>query len=786
MSLDDTKLLLLLMLGLPWLALAVLQLPGPWARGAAPGRWLWLVPAAITGGVLALAASGAGTAQIDLTLLAWLPELGIRVGLLVDGLSLFFGLVVAGMGALIFVYTAAYFSDKPQELRRFYSYLLLFLAAMLGTVFSANLLMLYVWWELTGIASFFLIGYLHEDDDARRGARMALLTTVSAGMCLLAGILLVGGSAGTFDILELVARAPDHVSSPAWTVGFLLMLVGAFGKSAQIPFHYWLPNAMAAPTPVSAYLHSATMVKLGVFLIARIFPIFRELDAWVPVLVLVGFTTFLLGATFALLSHKLKAILAFSTVSQLGFLVGFYGISPPEGSHWDLLHIANHVLYKGALFMAVGVIDHATGIKDLRQLGGLRKRLPLTFWITLLSAASMAGVIFTSGFLSKEYMLKEKLDYLNDGLFLNYFPIALVVLGSVFKVAFSLRLVWHVFLGAEPAGLERRFHAPSLLLQLPPLLLTALTMAFGLLPALLDRALRAFAVPGLHAPDPPPLKLWHGLDSPAFHISLAILLLGYLLYRVAVRRGWDQAEIPRWLRLDLAFDLAIERLPALGARVTRWLGVERPGVHVLVVLAVALLWVGRALLAEPASGWLPPAPEGDLLLTSLAALLLLSAGVALLLVRAWKTQVVLVGAIGFLVTFYFVLYRAPDLALTQILVEAASLLLMLILVLRFPQLRCRPPRLPRLRRGLSALIAIGVGLLMGGLTLLFATGGPTQRLGQAYLEASLPRAKGTNAVNTILVDFRGFDTMLEIGVLVIALLGVAGLLARRARGGERA
>lgn len=767
-----------LALALPWLAIALLAMGGSWSRGEAPARWVWFIPLTCTVLLGGLVIDGAGTGQQLANLLNWFPELGIALSLQIDGLSLFFGLVVAGMGTLIYIYTGSYFVEKPGEYRRFYQYLLLFLAAMLGTVFSGNLLFLYVWWELTGVASFFLIGYLHRSEESRKGARMALLTTVSTGMCLLAGILLIGITAGTFTIVELVEQSQDHLDNPIWQAGFILILLGAFGKSAQFPFFYWLPNAMAAPTPVSAYLHSATMVKLGVFLVARIFPVFRPLESWLPVLILIGFGTFLIGAFLSLVSHKLKAILAYSTVSQLGFLIGFYGMSPGIGAHWDLLHIANHVLYKGALFMVVGIIDHSTGIKDIRQLGGLRHRLPLLFWITLISAGSMAGVIFTSGFLSKEYMLKEKLDYLSDGIFLNAFPIMVVIIGSVFKVAFSLRFLLNVFTGPESPKAVAHFHKPSFLFQLPPLILTVCTLVAGLFPTLLAKVLLAFQTPGLHAADVPKLKIWHGLSSPAFVISCGILLAGYVLFRFAEKDQWQFARVPLLLRFDEAFDRMVEGLPAFGNSVSRALGTAHPWTYGPIILGMGLLWIGLPLLVQQPGDLWPDPGNGGWLMPVLAAILLAAAGLCLLLARSWKAQVILMGSIGFLVTFYFVLYRAPDLALTQILIEAASLVLLLIFILRFPALRHSPVKLPRGRAAVNLILAASTGVLMFLFTLLFAGSPSTEPLGEAYLAASKPLAKGTNAVNTILIDFRGFDTLLEIGVLLIATLGVAGLLRR--------
>ncbi len=379
-------------------------------------------------------------------------------------------------------------------------------------------------------------------------------------------------------------------------------------------------------------------------------------------------------------------------------------------------------------------------------------------------------------------MLKEKLEYLTEGVFLNYLPILIVILGSVVKVAFSLRLLIQPFLGKEPAAVGRHFHPPSLLFQAPPLLLAALSLAGGLLPGATAAALGAFSVPGLHAPAMPALKLWHGLTSPAFLISCGILAAGWVLYRLADLEGWRWAEIPRWLRFGAGFDWAVERLPVFGARVSRALAVEHPIYHGPVVMGVALAWIGLPFIA--ATGLVDwPAYRGAGLLPWLAALLLVAAGLCLLFARSWKAQVILIGSIGFLVTFYFVLYRAPDLALTQILVEVATLILLLLLMMRFPHLQAVPRRL-NWRVGLPhALIAVAVGALMFGLTLLFTEPRPGPALGDAYLAASLPLAKGSNAVNTILVDFRGFDTLLEIGVLVIATLGILGLLLRRTERG---
>jgi len=716
--------------------------------------------------------------------LAWIPSLGLNLTFVLDGLSLFFGLVVSGMGVLVVFYATHYLDSHYKHLDRFYAYLLLFMGAMLGTVFSGNLLLLFVFWELTGISSFLLIGFLHDKEESRNGARMALLVTVSTGLAMLAGIILLGNLAGTYELAALFNGALEGKSPVLTNAAFVLIAIGALGKSAQFPFHFWLPNAMAAPTPVSAYLHSATMVKLGVFLIARIFPIFSGSEMWAPLLVTVCFGTMVLGALMALLSNDLKAILAFSTISQLGFLIGYYGMSSPVGTQLDMLHIASHVLYKGCLFMVVGIVDHSTGVRDVRELGGLRKKLPLLAGITLIATASMAGIPGTLGFISKEYMLKAKLDYWDSSAMLSWYPVVLVVIASILKVAFSGRIFWGVFGGKMPEKLSAKYHAPGLAVQLPPLFLATGCLVFGLMPSWLGNALHQLSTTGLHLITHKPLSIWHGVTT-EFIMSVLIVCAGVGLYAIMQIEQWRWAKVPGWLRFDTAFENAVSALPRIARRIGEGLHFDRQFNYLTIAFGSLLLlllicgpFIYSALIPE-----FPTLADFDPVRSFVVALIAVAIGMIIKMAR-WTSQLIALSIVGFLIMFYYVLFRAPDLAMTQILVESATLLLVLLLLARFPE-SSESSEVGRTFSGrrqiLNVVISIGVGVSTMLIALMAMRFKHEDPIGVDFLDKTVPLAYGTNTVNTILVDFRGFDTLMEAAVLIIACLGAIGLLMRYRR-----
>lgn len=719
----------------------------------------------------------------------WIPSLGTNLTFSPDGLALFFGLIVTGIGVLVTIYAANYLDGHYRDHGKFYCYLMLFMGAMLLTVFSTNLLVLFVAWELTGLTSFLLIGFLHDKEDSQRGARMALLTTALTGLALLVGVVLLRVVFGTYELAEIVGAPVPAGREGLLLAAFVCSFIGIAGKSAQFPFHYWLPNAMAAPTPVSAYLHSATMVKLGVFLTARLLPVFNGLESWTPVLTVIGFGTLLLGAVFALLSQDLKGVLAYSTVSQLGLLIGYYGLfARGLPVAWDYLHIINHVFYKACLFMVVGIIDHAAGARDQRKLGGLFRLMPVTGLAALLGAATLAGLPPTTGFLSKEMLLKYVFAFqeVTPGV-LGWWPVATVVLASLVKVTVAAGFVHRVFFGPLPAEIRDHFHPPSIGLQLPPLLLALAALGGGIWAAGFGRWTLSYGIIGSHAAVAEELHLWPGF-TPEFLTSAAIVLLGFGLYLVVGKARWAAVSLPAALRFDAGFEKIVDGVPYAARRLNRLLGFETPQgflpATVGVMLATAALGFFLVRDAWPplVAQWefWPRDPSGWVRWGLVAVVSL--ASIAAVLWRQPIRQLFALSIIGIGVTACFVLYRAPDLALTQMLVETITLLLVLLVVLRLRRdgaEREPLPRLPLARRGLRVGLSLGLGLLLGTGVLFFQQPRTEAWAGNYYLQNTLTLAKGTNAVNTVVIDFRGWDTLLEIGVLLVASLGVLGLLARR-------
>lgn len=730
-------------------ALALATIPGS-AQKNGLRALLAFICAAIS--VAGIAKTGAG----DSLTIPLAPSLDLALHYEADRLSLFFGALVSGVGALVLFYARGYFADEARSLRGFYATMLAFMGAMLATVFAADLLTLFIAWELTGICSFFLIGWDRGAEASRRGARMALLTTVGAGLGLFFAIFALESLFGSFSFKELEILAKG-ASSPLFIAAFFTAFLAIAGKSALFPFHYWLPNAMAAPTPVSAYLHSATMVKLGVFLTARLSPIFAHLDVFTVTLVLFGFGTLLIGTVLALFANDLKQIFAQTTVAQLGLLVGLYGLG---GGGLDLLHILNHSLYKAALFMVAGIIDHAAHTRDLRALGGLGKRAPLLAFISFIALASFAGLPFTTGFLSKELLLDLSLGA-------SFLALGILFITAALNVFIALRVFNRVFLGGERA---QRFDAPSLQVQLPPFLLISAILVFGAFPATLRAALSFF--------DPafPAIALFHGLNAPLMLSILALALGGALAFAL---RGRATPKLPQSLDFALHFDRFIDGLPKLGAALSLNLGFKSLSAPLLIVLgAIAFALVGvtaahsDALLALlDAAEPLPAVAEGYLRYP-IAGLIALGAALGAIL-RPTLAKLIAISLAGFGIAVFYLLYRAPDLALTQLLVETATLLLILLVLRRMKRATLHiPERSPALR----AIIAVAIGAMMSLFILLFQRDEAGDSLGDYYLAHSVALTEGKNAVNTVVVDFRGFDTLLEIAVLFIATLSSLGLL----------
>jgi multicomponent K+:H+ antiporter subunit A len=700
----------------------------------------------------------------------WAPAAGLSLSFFADGLSLLFCLLITGIGLLIVVYARAYLSEA-EPLPRFYASLLLFMAAMLGVVTAGNLLLLVIFWELTSLASFLLIGFRDQEAAARSGAYQSLIVTGLGGLSLLAGVLVLGQAAGTYELQEMLANAETLRNLPAAPIALVLMLFGAFTKSAQVPFHFWLPSAMAAPTPVSAYLHSATMVKAGLFLVARLSPIFAPTDLWFYSITGVGTLTMLAGGWGALRQTDLKALLAYSTISQLGLIMLLYGCNTELASLAATFHILNHATFKAPLFMAAGIVDHEAGSRDLRHLGGLAGLMPRTALFVAVAAAAMAGVAPLNGFLSKELLYEATLDLGDRGAWGTLVPL-LALAGSMLTVAYSLRLVIGAFFGARGDFPHPPHEAPPLL-RLPGEVLALLCVTIGLVPnvlaaPLVDAATAAVVAGPVHAH----FALWHGW-TPALGMSL-VALPGGIAYYVARRSTARQPLPPRLGRTaSEIYDLAVAGLLDGARQLTDAIqrGSLRFYVRVVVGLTLALTVAG-GLGALPAPV-LAPATAPLTGAWTVAGVTIVAAYAVAALNRHRLPSVIALAVVGLLVAVYFVWLSAPDLVLTQLLVEAVTTILIVLVLYFLP--KETPGREPRRRVVTDAALSLAVGI--GVTAVVYAVlRRPFASISSYHLAKSLAEAGGRNVVNVILVDFRGYDTLGEITVLAIAAIGVRALI----------
>ncbi|MFM2450892.1 MAG: multicomponent antiporter subunit [Pseudomonadota bacterium] len=722
----------------------------------------------------------------------WLPALDLRLGFRMDGLAFMFALLVLGIGALVVLY-AAYYLDPKDPPARFFSFLLLFMGAMLGVVLADNLILLVVFWELTSLSSFLLIGYWHADADkgqeARQGARMALTITGAGGLCLLAGALLIGHIVGSTDLDKVLASGDLIRAHALYEVALVLVLLGCFTKSAQFPFHFWLPHAMAAPTPVSAYLHSATMVKAGVFLLARMYPALGGSEPWFWIVSLTGLATLMLGAYMALFKHDLKGLLAYSTISHLGLITLLFGLDEPLAVVAGVFHILNHATFKASLFMAAGIIDHETGSRDMRQLNGLWKYMPITGALAMVASAAMAGVPLMNGFLSKEMFFAETITKESHVLMEWLLPVG-ATLAAAFSVAYSLRFIHDVFFNGDPVGLPRTPHEPPRFMRVPVEFLVLLCLAVGLMPAFVVGDLLAVsAKAALLGPVPGALPeytlaLWHGLNLP-LAMSAVALVAGTLLYfglqkRVNLHRLEKVPAAPRHGGRDF-FLAALARGVTQAVRTTLGLqsGQLQRYLAVLVTLAVlAGVWpfVNAFLNNMPQAG--PTVPDQDV---SLAFAAVWGIGMAATLATVYFYRqrllaLLLLGAVGLVVSLTFVYFSAPDLALTQLLVEVATIILMMLALHWLPEESPKPLDDTRARRVRDGVLALAAGTGVAALVYM-VLGRPFESIAPYYLANTATQGGGANAVNVIIVDFRGFDTMGEITVMGIAALIIHALLS---------
>jgi multicomponent K+:H+ antiporter subunit A len=745
-------------------------------RGRQAPAW---AAAVVTAAALALLSSQAPAVLDGQTLLAhqpWVPAIGLDANFRLDGLALMFGWMITVVGLLVILY-AAYYLGPNDPPGRFYALIMLFMAAMLGVVLSDNLLLLVVFWELTSVSSFLLVGYWGQRADARAGARMALAVTGGGGLALLAGVVLLGQIAGTYDLSAMLGQGAVIREDPRYPAALVLILLGCFTKSAQLPFHFWLPEAMAAPTPVSAYLHSATMVKAGVFLLARLYPVLGGSALFEVLVAGVGLATMLFAAYVAVFKHDLKGLLAYSTISHLGLITFLIGLDSPLSAVAAVFHILNHATFKAALFMTAGIIDHETGTRDMRRLAGLWRLMPWTATLAMIAAAAMAGVPLFNGFLSKEMMFDESLQA-RVGPLGSSTVVVLVVLAATCSVAYSLRFIHDVFFNGEPHDLPKPYpHEPPLFMKLPVALLAAACLAVGMLPALTLGPLVHVAAAALLGTEPPPYKLalWHGFTSPLL-MSLLAMACGVAFY-FALQRGYKlHLHHPRGWTGRLVYTHAVDGLLAFAGRLTRRLENGSLQSYLAWMLAAALLLgalpfvLGHGTAPTTGTRTLLSAPP----LALVVWLLLIAVGAALLkLQRQRYVAVVLVGAVGLVASTTFIALSAPDLALTQLSVDVVSTVMLLMGLALLPQ--HSPRESSARRRGRDALMAALGGLGMAWLSWLLLTR-DFDSISWYFLQQALPLGGGSNVVNVILVDFRGYDTFGEITVLGIAGVGVLALL----------
>jgi multicomponent K+:H+ antiporter subunit A len=753
------------------LAARVSRACGAWAAGAAMAAGLipalQLAPEVFAGRTVLWRAE-------------WLPEWGLDFALRLDGLGLLFTLLILGIGVLIVLY-AAYYLPHADRLGRFYVTLLGFAGGMLGIVLAENILLMVVFWEVTSLTSFVLIAYNYKETDARISARMALAVTGGGGLALLAGALLLGTVAGSFDFTVIEARAADVKADALYPVILILFLLGAFTKSAQFPFHFWLPNAMAAPTPVSAYLHSATMVKAGVFLLARMYPILSGTELWFIIVSSTGAITFVYGAYVGLLKHDLKGLLAYSTISHLGLITLLFGFDTPLAAVAGVFHIINHAIFKASLFMSAGIIDHETGTRDMRRLGGLFYSMPRTAVLGILAAGSMAGVPLLNGFLSKEMFFTAAMAHPGlDGANL-IFPIVATI-GGMLAVAYSVRFVWDVFFDGPAKDLPKTPHEPPRWMRLPVEILVGLVLLVGFAPQLSVGPILGVASEAVLPGSVPAIKLavWHGFNLP---LVMTVLAFGLGIFQFSRRHKLYalQERFPWPFESPVAFErvyknAALLSTKALGVADTQSLQRNLFLFFSFVLVLAAGLWVKAGF----ANGWssvltgpLPVTPVDWAAAVGFFTLLFGTVSTVI-----WRhsrvTALIFISVVGTVVSLAFLRFNAPDLALTQLSVEVVTIVLMLLCLRYLPEQSSAQST--RARASRDGVIAAAAGFGVAAMTYAMLTR-PYETIAGYHMANAKPGGGGTNVVNVILVDFRGYDTLGEITVLAMAALGLSALLA---------
>lgn len=704
--------------------------------------------------------------------LEWIPSVGLTLSMRLDGLALMFALLILGIGLLIILYARYYLSEK-EAVGRFFSYLILFMTAMLSIVLANNVLQLWMAWEVTSISSFLLISFWSSKSESRKGARMALTVTGAGGLALLAGLLLVADIVGSYELGVILASGDMIREHALYPVALILILLGAFTKSAQFPFHFWLPHAMAAPTPVSAYLHSATMVKAGIFLLARMYPVLSGTEMWFLIVSMTGLITLLIGAYIALFKHDLKGLLAYSTISHLGLITLLLGLDTQLATVAALFHIMNHAVFKASLFMAAGIVDHESGTRDLRKLGGLWRFMPYTATLAMVAAASMAGVPLFNGFLSKEMFLAETLHSSALG-YLSWVIPVLATLAGIFAVAYSVRFVHDVFFGDEAKDLPKTPHEPPRYMKVPIEILVALCLLVGIFPNFMIGDLLAAAASSVLMTELPyySLSIWHGFNLPLLMSGIAIfgglLVYGYRSHLFRFQAQFKESDA------KLIFEGVLQTMVAYATKAHEGLsnGSLQRYIAALLLFTISITAIPLINLDTTAIHVLDQAVSGVEI--TAAIILCLSAIATVIFHRKRMIALITLSVVGLIVSIAFVRFSAPDLALTQLAVEVVTVILLMLALYFLPQKTPAESSPRRVVRDLG--IAAALGGVVATINYAFISQ-PLDTISDFYIANSKTGGGGTNAVNVILVDFRGLDTLGEILVLGIAALGIFNLLS---------
>ncbi len=731
------------------------------------GLILSLVPFSIAASLLVAPPDGTWS-------MPWLPSLGINFALGATGTEALFLLLVSFIGGGILIYGSSYLAEDRQ-LPRFHVIILLFMASMLGVILADDMVLLFVFWELTGITSFLLIGFKHADAGARKAALKALLVTGGGGLALLVGLIILSQISGVTVISQLPSVAEAASGSALFPLAFFLILAGAFTKSAQVPFHFWLPGAMSAPTPVSAYLHSATMVKAGIILLVKLWPAFSGLALWQWSITPVGAATMLVGASMAILQTDLKRLLAYSTISMLGAMTMLLGLGDAPALKAALVLVLAHGLYKASLFLVAGTIDHTTGTRDIRGLGGLAGALPLLACAGICATISMSGFPPTLGFMSKELLLEAGLAAKGTAWIIAIAGVVAGALGMAVAIASGVR----PFFGPPN---ERPLHLPGAGLIIPPLVLSALGIILALFPGVLETRLLGPALSPLTGGDAGvPLSLWHGF-TPALGLGVLTLLLGFILDRCRTRinRGRDLPPLLSRLTPTSLYHDSLDGLLRLASLLTGWIQHGQLRIYVRVTLIAAAVLILHAVVLSKGRFSLASTVPVDTF--GFTVLLLMSASaIAAARAQSRLRAILCLGGVGYSVALLFVAYGAPDLAVTQLLVETLTVVLFSFIILKLPQIRIITDKR---ERGWDLLVACGAGVAMTLVVWKAVHVRVHDSISPGLVERSATEAFGLNVVNVILVDFRALDTLGEITVLALACLGVTALLAGRKRRGR--